>query len=164
MIRRKNGFYKQFPTDIIRKIFFEFSRFLKYSNIRCFLIVLDKRTVQNQKEFEEYFINELKRFFVKNRNYFKDSQTAIEYYDSGQKWVKHIIEKGVEPYFLSNDKRMHINPANYRLFQMCDFLCTIKLIELKRKVEKYSGIEKAVFNDKKAFKRILNIIKEKTLD
>lgn len=163
LIRRENNFYKQFSPETIRKIIISFSRFLQYTNIYCYVIVLDKREVHSQKEFEQYFIDKLNIMFINNRNIFRRNQTAIEYYDSGQAWVKHIIAKGIEPHFVQNDRRMHVNPANYRLFQACDFLCTIKLIEIKRKAEIYSGIEKTIFNDKKVFKRILNIIKDKSL-
>lgn len=164
LIRREDNFYKTFTIEDVRKIFFAFAGFIKNSDIRCYTIVLDKRNVNSENEFKNYFINEINNMFIRNYHFFNRNNTAIEYYDSGQKIVKKIIEESVIKQFGNNDMRMNINPRQYRLFQACDFLCTIKLIELKRKAGKYSGIEKLVFNDKKSFRRILDIIKDKSLD
>lgn len=153
LIRRENEFYKAFKVDEVRDIIFKFSKFIKHLEIKYLVIVLDKRYVNNELEFKTYFIDALSTFFKENEKYFKQFTKAIEYYDSGQNIVKEIILDSVEHVFKDNEPRMKIKPQNYRLAQVCDFLCTMELIVLKRKCATYNGNEKDIFNDKKAFKK-----------
>lgn len=66
---------------------------------------------------------------------------------------------------LSNVEFKRVIPSEYRLFQVSDMLCTLKLIELKLSTKTMSRSEKAFFNydDRMLKKHYLKVIEAKTL-
>ena len=163
LLRREDDFYKSFSTEEARSIMFVFSNFIRKTDIKCCTLILDKTKVNNIDQAKGYFKDLIDNLIENNINFFKKFNKINIYYDNGQTFVKEILNESFL-YKFKNSIFKKIFPENYRLFQACDYLCTIKLIKIKRKNNITSKTEKAIFNNKKAFRGILNIIKEKSLD
>lgn len=85
---------------------------------------------------------------------FRDIDTVKVYYDNGQDCVSQFIKQGIYKYFLNhNDNIFNSRPKDYALLQLADFICTMKLIDLKRKYKVSSRIEQSIFNDTKKYKK-----------
>ena len=68
-------------------------------------------------------------------------------------------------FMLSNVEFKKVIPSEYRLFQISDMLCTLKLAELKLNDKKLSKSELAFFDysDKILKKHYLKIVKQKSI-
>lgn len=68
-------------------------------------------------------------------------------------------------FMLSNVKFRKVVPSEYRLFQISDMLCTLKLIELKMEAKSLSRSELAFFDysDKLLKKHYLKPVADKTI-
>lgn len=72
------------------------------------------------------------------------------------------------PFFrfvLNNVEFRKVLPSEYRLFQISDMLCTLKLVELKLENKNLSKSEKAFFDydDRMLKKHYLKVINSKTI-
>ena len=62
--------------------------------------------------------------------YFNQFDVVKIYYDNGQIEVTRILSS-VFNSLLDNVEFKRVIPSNYRLFQVADLICTLKLTELK---------------------------------
>lgn len=165
ILRHETSLTKLFTADDTRKLFLSFANFIKYSDINIAILVLDKRKVNNQNEFERYFINELNNIFYTNHSFFSKYNRVKIFYDKGQNWVNNIIKKSTSSCFKEVIDKGKIQQKDYRLLQVCDFLCTTELVKIKKENGKSSNSESVVFNKNQFFKdRILKPIKSKRID
>lgn len=68
----------------------------------------------------------------------------IVYYDNGQQEVKNIINTVFSINFTNVEFRI-VKPLDYKLFQVSDYICSFKLLELKQKEGKLSKAEELFF-------------------
>ena len=84
------------------------------------------------------------------------------YYDNGQVEVTRILSS-VFNALLDNVEFKRVIPSDYRLFQVADLICTLKLIELKRN-NILSKSEKLFFVDDRTLKKnYLKIVESKEM-
>lgn len=62
--------------------------------------------------------------------FFYDNICVKVYYDNGQVEVTRILSS-VFNALLENVEFRKVTPADYRLFQVADLICSLKLVELK---------------------------------
>ena len=74
------------------------------------------------------------------------------YYDNGQIEVSRILSS-VFNALLDNVEFKKVIPADYRLFQVADLICTLKLAELKMEKHQLSRSELFFFNDERTLKK-----------
>jgi hypothetical protein len=74
------------------------------------------------------------------------------YYDNGQVEVSRILSS-VFNVLLDNVEFRRVLPSEYRLFQVADLICTIKLAELKLEKHILSKSEKYFFEDVRTLKK-----------
>lgn len=155
LIRHETEYYKQFSYDDIRKIYYKTVKIISNSPIYYSTIVLNKKTVDSYEKFEDYFINNFGNLYISN-GFFRDVKEIKVYYDNGQDCVSRFIKNGVYKCFLHHkDNIFDAKPKDYALLQIADFICTAKLIELKRDMHISSKSEQAVFDDKKKYKKYM---------
>ena len=164
LIRRENDFYKSFSIEETRKFIFKFAETLRHTNIKCATFVFDKKELFDKNQFVDAFIVQFDKIVDSNPLFFGAADTAIEYYDKGTAIVSNFITKGINKHFLVNDNRWNIKPSDYYLFQVCDFLCTMKLIELKQAAGVLSSTERNLFKDWRLFKKkVISTINKKSI-
>ena len=74
------------------------------------------------------------------------------YYDNGQVEVTRILSS-VFNALLENVEFRKVIPADYRLFQVADLICTLKLTELKMQKHTLSKSEMYFFDSERTLKK-----------
>lgn len=155
LLRHEGDFYKQLSYEDIRNIYFKTASIVSNNPIYYSTIVLNKKTVKSFDEFEEYFINNFGNLYISN-NFFRGIEEIKVYYDNGQDCVSRFIKDGVYKCFLYHkDNIFNAKPKDYSLLQIADFICTSKLIDLKRDLHVSSKSEQAIFNNTKKYRKYM---------
>ena len=97
---------------------------------------------------------------------FGDFETIKVYYDCGQKRITNLLHGFFnERRSLKVEFAQAVEPKKYKLFQVADLVCTLKLLEVKLQSDMgLSPCEKRFFGGPKAFKHdILRRIKAKEI-
>ena len=92
-----------------------------------------------------------------NLDFFNSYDLIINYYDYGQNTLKKIITSVFTTVF-SNVEFRKVQPADYKLFQVADLLCTLELTKDKADKNQLSKSEKEFFGSARDFKK--NIYKQ----
>ena len=76
---------------------------------------------------------QLSYFITNNWDLFSAFEKVIVYYDNGQRQIKDLLR---EAFSIFSSRTVFVNdvrPADYRLFQVADVLCTLELIRRRLK-------------------------------
>ena len=87
-----------------------------------------------------------------NSEYINSFDVVKVYYDNGQVEVTKILVSVLST-LLENAEFRRVIPSDYRLFQVADLICTLKLTELKMDMHLLSKSEKFFFKDERTFKK-----------
>ena len=88
----------------------------------------------------------------------------IVYYDKGQQVVEKALLQSFSIIGFNVEFKDGVKADRYRLFQLTDFVCTIKLIETKMYAHELTKSEAIFFNDPISFKKyFLKALKKKEL-
>lgn len=90
----------------------------------------------------------------KHYEYFNSFDLLINYYDYGQTELTKIILSVFSSLF-SNVEMRKVKPADYKLFQAADLICTMELINDKAEHNALSNSEKEFFHSARDFKKNL---------
>lgn len=163
IIRREEE-YKNVDREPRQRIFKTMMSFFRRSPLKCKSIYIEKKHMEDDIEMVGRLSLELKRFLQNHLEYFLSFDKVKLYYDNGQIPIARMIST-VFRFMLSNVEFKRVIPSEYRLFQVSDMLCTLKLIELKLSTKTMSRSEKAFFNydDRMLKKHYLKVIEAKTL-
>lgn len=163
IIRREED-YKNVDRKQRQKIFMEMMSFLRRSPIMCKAIYIEKKHLDEPGKILKRLTILLKRFLEDNLVFFQSFDIVKIYYDNGQIPIaKMLID--VFKSVLSNVIFIKVKPSQYRLFQISDMICTLKLIELKMQTKSLTKSELAFFDysEKIIRKQYLKRIEKKTL-
>ena len=124
------------------------------------LPVLHKTFIYKKKDFsknEMRILNTLTRdfslFLRDNNKYFSMFDTINVYYDNGQQIVSRALLKSFS--FVENKLifKKDVKQEKYRLTQIADFVCSLKLVEIKFNNGELSKSESRMFENRKEFRR-----------
>ena len=105
----------------------------------------------------------LSRFIRENYTFFTGFDLVKIYYDNGQIEVSKLLSS-VFNALLENVEFRRVLPSDYRLFQIADLVCTLKLLELKTEHHELSKAELLFFEDERNIrKNYLKRLSEKIL-
>ncbi|MBP5446692.1 MAG: hypothetical protein J6X95_01105, partial [Treponema sp.] len=90
----------------------------------------------------------------KHYDYFDSFDLLINYYDYGQAELTKIILSVFSSLFANVEMRK-VKPADYKLFQVADLICTMELINDKAERNALSNSEKEFFHSSRDFKKNL---------
>ena len=131
---RGEGAYHGVPLQLRRKLMSNFAAFVRKSKLRykCFFVRKGQNVQQEQvlaslRDVMEGFINE---------NYDKLSSYApiVVSYDKGQRQLSELIAEMFESRF-TNVRLTKTLPISSRIFQVADFVCTLKRLVYKLESE-----------------------------
>jgi len=147
-----------------KKIFMKTMAFLRRMDIHYKTFFIEKRQFDNSLDAIGRLSKQLSIFIRENLDFFFGFDTVKVYYDNGQNEVNKILSS-VLNILLDNVEFKKVLPKDYRLFQMADFICTMKLIELKMEQKLLSKSEIYFFeNERTLKKKYLKPIYNKELD
>lgn len=90
-------------------------------------------------KLERRMIRELFSFFTENYEMFKDYKIILYY--NGQHHITRVLNNSLAITGLDYDFKKEVHPYSYRLFQVADFISTVRLLELKQNYKELSKYE-----------------------
>ena len=146
-----------------QKIVKRIATFTRKLNIKVKSFYVEKKHMEDSVEMTGKLSKLISIFIKDNMEYFLDYNSIKIYYDNGQVEVTRILSS-VFNALLDNVEFKRVIPSDYRLFQVADLICTLKLIELKRNNNILSKSEKLFFVDDRTLKKnYLKIVESKEM-
>ena len=149
LLRREKP-YQDDTLDDRRRLFNCLLNFARQIPIRILSVSVKKSDCINYDDLVNKLKQNLEREIARTRSFWESFDKIILYYDNGQKALKGILYEVFATAFNTVDVRT-IHPADYRLFQVADLVCTIDLIKAKADSGIFSKSEVDFFQGKPAF-------------
>lgn len=151
IIRSENE-YKELSLEDRRKILKRLMQFIRHINISFKTIFIEKKHICNPSEINSKLRKQLVQFIREKRELFYGFNSVKIYYDNGQIEVTRILFSAFKDE-LENVEFRKVIPSQYRLFQVADLICTLKLTELKMLNHSLSKSEKVFFENERILKK-----------
>ncbi|MCM1081847.1 MAG: DUF3800 domain-containing protein [Clostridium sp.] len=151
IIRSENE-YKGEDIVIRQKIIKSLMAFIRNSNIKFKTFYIEKKHIEDSVVATGKLSKQIASFIRDNFEYFFGYGIVKVYYDNGQVEVTRILSS-VFNSLLDNVEFRKVTPSDYRLFQVADLICTLRLIELKLENHALSKSENAFFITERILKK-----------
>lgn len=151
-IIRQEAEYRYVSMEERQKILKRMMTFLRKLDIHCHCVYIEKKHLEDEVTVTSQLSKEISKFIRQNYEYFISFDAIKIYYDNGQIEVNKILAS-VFHALLDNVEFRKVLPAEYRLFQVADLVCTLKLIELKMNKHQLSKSETNFFLDERTLKK-----------
>lgn len=158
-IIRSEKEYKGLSLQERQKILKRLMTFTRKANIRFKSFYIEKKQSQDSIYAIGVLSKQLATFIRDNYVLFHEFNSIKIYYDNGQIEVTRMLSS-VFNTLLDNVEFKKVIPSDYRLFQVADLICTLKLTQLKSERNSLSKSEQYFFSDVRTFKK--NYIKPLT--
>ncbi len=137
--------------------------FLRNIDFKFTTFYIDKKQLTDKMSLSIKLSNQISTYIKNNYSFFLSYDAIKIYYDNGQIEVSKILAT-VFHSLMDNVEFRKVMPAEYRLFQIADLICTLKLIELKMNNHILSKSELLFFQDERILKKnYLKPLKSKEL-
>ena len=103
-------------------------KLLKAFMVLCKTITIEKKHIQDPLEAVARLAKQLSSFIRENYTFFMGFDVVKVYYDNGQVEVTKLLSS-VFVSLLENVEFRRVFPSDYRLFQVADLVCSLKLLE-----------------------------------
>ena len=151
-IIRKEEIYSEMDISERRNIFNKMVAFIRQINIKYKCFSIEKKHISNYAESAEKLSKQIASFIKSNYETFLSFDVIKLYYDNGQNEVTRILSS-VFNALLPTYIFRKVMPAEYKLFQVADLLCTMELIRLKLDNNLLSKSELLFFGNKRDLKK-----------
>lgn len=162
-IIRREQVYKKELMENRKSLFNALYHFTRKADIYYLCAKFDKGECENSEiayiaKISRAISDELKD----NIDFFNSYDLIINYYDYGQNNLTKIITTVFTTLF-NNVELRKVQPADYKLFQVADLICTLELTKDKADKNELSNSEKEFFGSARDFKKNIykNIEKKK---
>ena len=105
---------------------------------------------------------DLYNFFLSFNEMFKGYKLKI-YYDNGQNLITRLLNLNLALTTIDYEFKKEVHARDYRLYQVADFVTTVRLLELKLKNNELSKTEKLMIDDRHLKKNYIKAINKKEL-
>lgn len=122
--------YRHMTVKTRKAVFARMHAFVRWAPIHHYAISLRRREHSERLQLEGAIARELGEFLQARSAYFRAFEEVIVYYDNGQAELTRILNAVMNAYFLNVEFRRML-PADYRLFQAADLICTLELLKAK---------------------------------
>ena len=153
LIRQEEQF-SAMSRNMRGKIFYQMLSFVRKSKLmfRCFAV--NTKYVSTKDQIVNNLRNEILEFISENTQWFSRCDEALLYYDAGQKEVTRILNVLDEACACKVSAVPGVRQENEILLQVADFICTIKLMEMRLSDGvPFNSSEKRFFGTTRDFKR-----------
>lgn len=160
---RRESIYVNDDVKLRRSLFNSLFHFTRKLDIHYICACIKKSecsdTIQLTMKISKAISDVLKR----NEELFNKYGQTIIYYDNGQVELTKIITSVFSSLFSDIEFRK-VQPAEYKLFQVADLICTLELMNIKADNNSFSNSEKLFFGSPRDFKKnVYKHIKPKKL-
>ncbi len=161
LIRKEYVYCNLLPKErraILSKLFF----FARNAPIKFKTIVIARKEYPSNISLQSRLCFLLSQFIEDNLSFFLSFDHVILYYDNGQTELSQILLSTFQSHLSSLIRKNDVHQYKYKLLQVADMLCTLRLVEIKAKTNSLSKSELSVFHSAKdLWKDYLRQIKEK---
>ena len=141
IIRREYPFDNMEMKDR-KKIFQSIFMFTLSLPIKIFSFYYEKKDFNgNLLKMQAKITKDVYNFLLDNFDYLNSFNEIIIYYDNGQNLITKILNGAFAISGLNYQFKKEIVPGSYRLFQVADFVSTVKLLEIKLSKNELSNSE-----------------------
>ena len=144
--------YRGYDLKDRQKILMKMMSFIRHLDIRFKSIYIEKKHIEDFVEATGKLSKQLAAFIRDNYDFFCGFDAVKIYYDNGQVEVTRVLSS-VFNALLENVEFRKVIPADYRLFQVADLICTLKLTELKLNNHLLSKSEIYFFENERTLKK-----------
>ena len=165
LIRGEKG-YKYMLREQRARIFARMMLFARQMKFTYHCLLVDKRFVTSARQIVERLQTQLGDFLDSDTIQTDDFDSLKVYYDCGQAPITKLLHDTFAAKLGNKvEFAQAVRPENYKLFQLADLICTIKLAESKlSNGEQLSYDETRIFRGPRIFKHdILRGIKHKEI-
>lgn len=148
----KKRYMRQWDIFERRHIFNKTIAFIRQIDIRYKCFYIDKKHISDVVEASGKLSKLISQFIRDNYNEILGYNDVKIYYDNGQVEVRKILSS-VFNALLPNPVFKKVLPKEYKLFQVADLLCTLKLVELKMNNNMFSKSEEIFFGNMRDLKK-----------
>lgn len=135
-----------------RQIIKRLMTFLRKADIHCNCVYIEKKHIKDNISATYQLSKKIADFIQQNYDFFLSFDSIKIYYDNGQVEVSKILAS-VFNTLLGNVIFKKVLPSEYRLFQVADLVCTLKLAELKMENHTLSKSELSFFLNERTLKK-----------
>ena len=151
-IIRKEEIYTHMSIEERRRIFNKMIAFIRQINIRYKCFCIEKKHISDVVEATGKLSRQISQFIREHYVDFLSFHDVKIYYDNGQVEVSKMLSS-VFNALLPNPIFRKVMPAEYKLFQAADLLCTLELVKLKLEHNMFSKSEKSFFGNIRDLKK-----------
>ena len=164
LIRMEKG-YAIMNRRFRGRIFDRMMTFARRVDFRYHCFSVDKRYIDSSLQIISQLKAQLSEFISSHREELKSCGRVKIYYDCGQAPVTNLLHEMFADIGCPLEFAQKVKPANYKLFQLADLICTVNLIELNlRNGDRMSESECRFFGGPKGFKHnVLRRLKAKEI-
>ena len=151
IIRRESD-YRMLDLNERRKLMSSLLSFVRKTDICYHTFIVKKYPGITSFDINAVLTKQLYAFFTQYSDFFHEYDKIVVYYDYGQHELATILVTMFTVLFPDPDFR-HVQPSEYRLFQVADLFCSLELIKHKYEENELSSSENAFFITEAQFKR-----------
>jgi hypothetical protein len=151
LIRREEE-YKDLDVSVRRQVFQRLFTFARASKTTYHSFVADKRHVTSSKELSDIISKQIRSFLLEHLAYFQSYDRVVLHYDFGQAELTKILVNAFTD-ILSGVEVCKVLPADFRLFQAADLLCTLELLAQKAENKSLTRSELNFFHSERDLTR-----------
>ncbi len=141
IIRQEKGF-ELMTWELRGKIFSRMLAFARKADFKYRCLHVDKKFISSGHQMTEDLERQLRGFITETVDVFHLFNNVKIYYDSGQAMVTNMLHSVFDGrQDISVEFAQKVRPENYKLFQVADLMCTLRLISLK--IETGIGMSKS---------------------
>lgn len=144
--------YRAMPIEIRKAAFTRIFSFTRTIEITYEAFAFRKSEYSDRLRLKGAISRVLSLFFRENAGYFLGFDKVVAYYDNGQAEITDILNTVFNAFFFEVDFR-RVRPADYRLFQTADLVCTLELLRLKTDDKRLSRSDLFFFRDVRSLRR-----------
>lgn len=135
--------------------------FIRSIDVRYKCFYIEKKHIEDAVEAIGKLSKQISQFIREHYDDFLSFDDVKIYYDNGQIEVSKLLSV-VFNALLPNTIFRKVIPRDYKLFQVADFICTMKLVQLKLENNQFSKSEMIFFGSRRDLKQnYLNSLKKK---
>ena len=130
LIRRERE-YGSMSREERRAIISRMMSFIRRAPVEYACFALDKKFMSGASAIHDVLLQSIVRCLIDHADCLNQCDCIKVYYDNGQAQVKTILKQSFAIYSSKTVYVDDVHPAEYRLFQVADTLCTLELTRAK---------------------------------
>ena len=154
-IIRGNGTFEILSAELRRKMFARMMGFVRKVDFKHHCLCVDKRYCDTQEKAADRLRRQMREFFLSARPLMDGFSRLKVYYDCGQTRLTNLLhEEFAALRFPPVEFAQSVKPHRYKMFQVADLICTLRLLELTLETDgRLSPSEFRFFGGVKSFRR-----------